>query len=459
MMWLLTPLLTLCLTVALAQAATRHVAITGSDAAGCDGTMRTIGAGVQCLQAGDTLLIHAGTYQESLTDGGIPGGTSWDAPVTIKGAPGEQVIWQAVPGCAYPDDCRSPLYLRSATEQYLSFESLIFDGNNRTTGGVLINGDRGIPQHLRFLNIEVREVTGNFMGLFHTRDVTIRQSTFHDACCDFELAGQTLSSVGFYINDVHDLVMDAIEVHHAMGYGIQIYGGGEAAKQSSNITLRNSRIHHNGQSQNGGMVIADVDGVTLTRNLFYRNGLAAKGSPGGAIAIGHGACAANVQVYHNTITQNYTASPSGAAAVYVQCGAGHILRNNILWDNEGPDYAELGGSATQEHNLIGIDPRFIDAAAADFRLQTQPTTSPTIDAAAADSRLQTQPTKSPAIDAGVDVGLPYAGQAPDQGACEVGMTPECGSSGTLDPTPPRRSAPTSLPAPTRLRVSRQAGQR
>src|SRR5438132_6053065 len=65
----------------LAHGATYYVAKTGSDSNSCTSAQSqstpklTINAGIGCLSAGDTLIVKAGTYNETLPDV-IPSGTS-----------------------------------------------------------------------------------------------------------------------------------------------------------------------------------------------------------------------------------------------------------------------------------------------------------------------------------------------------------------------------------------------
>jgi hypothetical protein len=78
-----------------ATAATYYVAKTGSDNNSCSSTQSasapklTIKGGLSCLRAGDTLLIRAGTYGESIYN--PPSGSSWSVPVTISAYSGESV--------------------------------------------------------------------------------------------------------------------------------------------------------------------------------------------------------------------------------------------------------------------------------------------------------------------------------------------------------------------------------
>jgi hypothetical protein len=87
------------------------------------------------------------------------------------------------------------------------------------------------------------------------------------------------------------------------------------------------------------------------------------------------------------------------------------------------------------------DPQFVNAGGADFHLRDG----------------------SPAIDQGVNVGLPYAGAAPDLGAYETGMNTGPGSPGQALASPSQPVAQASeppsqsqqRPTPRRLRVLRR----
>src|SRR5919109_4961995 len=81
------------------QGATYYVALNGDDSnPGTEAQpFKDIGKGVSVLTPGDTLYVREGTYRESFIDI-IPGGTSWDAPVTVAVFPGETVTIRPDPG-------------------------------------------------------------------------------------------------------------------------------------------------------------------------------------------------------------------------------------------------------------------------------------------------------------------------------------------------------------------------
>src|SRR5438552_8218292 len=82
---------------ALAHSTTYYVATTGSDTNTCTQAQdsstpkRTVNAALNCLGtaagagAGHTVQVAPGTYVETI-DNNLPGGTSWDAPFTLKAA-------------------------------------------------------------------------------------------------------------------------------------------------------------------------------------------------------------------------------------------------------------------------------------------------------------------------------------------------------------------------------------
>src|SRR4051812_31892253 len=94
----------LTLSASAARAATRHVAVTGSDAGNdCSkepAPCRTISHGIAAMAAGDTLIIGDGTYTDSVTD--MPSGSA-GAYTTIRAANDWGVL---IDGSAWPNTYR-----------------------------------------------------------------------------------------------------------------------------------------------------------------------------------------------------------------------------------------------------------------------------------------------------------------------------------------------------------------
>jgi hypothetical protein len=387
-------LLLLLLVPASGWTATYYVATTGNDNNLCSAAQsiaspkRTIRAGLSCPGPGDTLYIRGGTYPEALIDG-FPGGTSWTAPVTIKAYPGDLGVIIQPPSVAYI------MNLQQTSEQYIIFDSLIFDGTNRTVGNVVVTGYPPCctigAHHIRFVNCEFRNTTGE-ISVGHTHHIEFIGGSVHDSGDNSGLRH------GFYIGDAADILIDGMQIYNITGYGVHIYSGGDqgGTHTTDRAIIRNNRVYNNGTARGQcGILYTDGSDGFIYNNLVYNNG---DGSSGCGIAIGHAGFATNIGVYNNTVTGN-TGNP---AAIYIQSGSGHIIRNNILWNNPGADYTVLSGSVTADHNLMGVNPLFVNEASRDFHLQVG---SPAINAGVAISQVVNDYAATPRSQgAGYDIG-------------------------------------------------------
>ncbi len=118
-----------------------------------------------------------------------------------------------------------------------------------------------------------------------------------------------------------------------------------------------------------------LENVEIFNNVFY-NCARSRAGWGPGIILDRSAVGAHI--YNNIIVM--------ASDSILDEGSDTIISNNLFF---------LAGNPVGEQS-IAEDPLFIDPEARDFRLQSG----------------------SPAIDAGIDVGLPYTGNAPDIGAIE-----------------------------------------
>ncbi len=380
-----------------ATAATYYVATNGTDSN--PGTQarpfRTINTGVSILRPGDTLYVRAGTYRESLMDN-IPSGNSWTSPVTVAAYLGETVTLKPNPGSGW--------VLHFQTQQYIVVSGFIMDGTNVTEDVVKITGE-GTPataaHHIRIMNSELTKAPGNgvMISQYAHHNEFINLHIHHNATSDGPVGSGYIH--GMYIAGADNLV-EGCTIHDSKGYGLHVYS--ERGKADRNI-IRNNVISNEGfGAQSAAILISSGDGNIVYGNILYSNY--------GSVKIAYNGVS-NSKVYNNTIYGN----PS--YGVQVVDATGSIIQNNILYQN-GIDINIISGSSTtQDHNLLGVDPKFVNAAAGDFRIEAT----------------------SPARDAGFNlisegITRDFAGVARPQGCCFAIGAYEYQRSGSSPPSPP-----------------------
>jgi parallel beta-helix repeat protein len=369
-----------------AHAATYYVATTGNDSNSC-ATATNVNApkrnimgsngGLACVSAGDTLLIRAGTYSESIRAAvqRIPSGTSWTNAVTIAGYPGESVTLNGSTGADGIIGIND-----NANVSYVVFNNLILDADRLGAYHEGLYLGRG-NHHIRFSNGEVRNAAdNNVQG--HAAYAEILNSKIHDA--GYGSQGCNVGGVqrcyGIYWMG-QDSLFDGNTVYHNAGYGIHLYDSGQAGV--SNNVIRNNTVYNNGYTVEGqvdyAIIVSSGSNNQLYNNVIYGN---AKG-----IQVAYTNGGSNNQIYNNTIYGNqYQGLEIYDSAI------GTVVKNNIVFGN-GSQITDWGtGTGTVFlNNLCGApgtgcsvigDPRFVNATSRDFHLQSG----------------------SPALDAGVTLG-------------------------------------------------------
>ena len=332
-----------------AAGTTYHVATSGRDSnPGTDiAPFRTIKKGVATLKPGDTLYVRAGTYFEAID--GIPGGISWDNPVTVAAAPGHSVTLKAPVGSAQVISFVRP------TQRYIVIDGLVIDGSDAQEEIVKITQD-----HIRIQNSEIRNLSRRGVGI---RVVAVDSSGAMGCCNEFinlnlhdERADPpTMETVGLLIGSAHNLV-DRSEIHATWGDGIVLLS--EDFSSAHNNIIRNNRIFDNGKSGSGeGLAITQGIGNLVYNNIVF-------GNSSGISVVDQ---TSGTKVYNNTVYGNST------FGVYIgpanSDGSSVSIINNILYRN-GTNFEDSGTHAVLSHNLE-IDPSFVDPTEDDFRLDAK----------------------------------------------------------------------------------------
>jgi len=200
-------------------------------------------------------------------------------------------------------------------------------------------------------------------------------------------------SIGGYITG-NNIIIDGNQFWNISGQCVEHWSQIAGTTPDNNI-FRNNSFHDCGAR---GLLVSSGTGTQVYNNIIYRVGTDPQFSGDSLKVGGYGFATHDVQAYNNTIYGNQ----HNCITVGVSAGdtTGTILRNNICYKNNPDSISPNGNSVTQDHNLLGTDPLFVNAAGADFHLQAN----------------------SPAIDAGVAIpGLSFNGTAPDLGAFETGV--------------------------------------
>jgi parallel beta-helix repeat protein len=337
-----------------AMASTYYAATTGSDSntGTLDSPFRTISKGISRLSAGDTVYIRAGSYGETINIP-IPSGTSFTNAVTISSYPGETVILR---GFGF-----------NSGESYIIVNGLTLDAQKASGQPLYIS--RG-SHHLRFTNCDIKN--GTFGGVVTATPQGGPVPGFLEFinCKVHDNGTAPRTDHGFYLQSSNNLI-DGCEVYNNAAYGIQLQPSGSTA--SGNV-VRNNRVHHNSRvGEGGGIVIGTgTQNVLSYNNIVYSNG-------------GYAAIQVNgnsgAKIYNNTVYGN-----SAEYGIQYFNNSNLAIRNNIVYAS-GPSFGDFAGNTgvILSNNMIS-DPKLVNAAGADFRLQSS---SPAIDAGVSFSEILT----------------------------------------------------------------------
>lgn len=405
----------------------------------------------ESLAPGDTLIVHAGTYQDSgrvaITVRGTP-----SAPVVIRGATGEA---RPVIGRRATDPLQNTIDIVGAT--YLTISGLEITGNSGDGGdGVNMSGSPSFItlEDLRIHNISVGV---NFRSSMH--HITVRRT---------EIFNTYDTGEGMYIGChegdcvVRDSLIEGNYIHHTrnaeQGDGIEI------KKASHSNIVRDNVIHDTrypciiaygtaGQPRNviERNVVWNCDdaGMQIAADAVVRNNIIIPGSGGGLTSQDHaGVTPNNLEFTHNTIV-------GGSPCLRLSNWSGKtglVFANNGIYCPNG-DYVVSGlAGVTSAGNVFQTTPpsfpsssyRIGRTAALDLTdvaaRNVYPTATSTLLGAAATAWVAPDDFNGTTRNATTDAGAYVRTTATNPG-CAIVAGFKCATPGAPPPPPPPPPAP------------------
>ena len=317
-----------------------HVAKTGMDENTCAQATSpsqpklTINGGIACLAAGDTLIVHAGTYDETIGVS-VPNGTSWSNVTTIRANSGDTVVIQRTSG-----SFARCVEFTSDGKQYIEIDGIDCDGTLVGHDAVKFEGTTG------FIRINDMEAFG-----YSNQGIMDAATGGGNEFLDLYLHNNGTSDFdhGIYITSDNNKIWNS-DFEANTGWGIHVF---KSSGSPSNNDIQYNRSWDNGAAgiRGSGIVVAGNNNL-IANNIFWDN-----------LQSGIQVLRGNSNlIYNNTSYGNF------GFGISVDSGIGTLITNNITYANGGT-IQDLGTGTAQTTNLT-TNPLFTNAAVADFTLQS-----------------------------------------------------------------------------------------
>jgi hypothetical protein len=434
-----------------ARATEYHVAPNGNDsnAGTMDAPWATLQKGASTANAGDTVWIHAGSYKVT-----TPFNSGAGISFSKSGSAAANINYFAFPGDTPLFDFSNLVISTTGytmgfvvTGSYLHFKGLeicCVPMNTSSNNGISVSGSAAYDTFEQ-LNMHHNNGNGIFIGNKSGGGHLVLNCDAHDNYDPNSSQGQGQNADGF---GVHYQTSGATTVVRGCRAWWNSDDGYDLINQDIPVTVENSWAMMNGYASYGTVNPSQGNGngfkmgssPMMVRHLVQNNvawknkasGFYANHSPGGNTWY-------NNTSFMNGTNYNMLASPPNDpnTTITLSGALAHVMRNNIGYPNKNT-------------NMTGVDTMFnswdlmITPATTDFASTTDPSVNMTgmgiegmgaLGPRQADGSLPNVDfmhlsATSRFIDKGTNVGLPYAGAAPDLGAYEYGAPTTTGTGGT-----------------------------
>jgi hypothetical protein len=330
-----------------------NYSISSRNCTGSDGNAyNDFASAVSPTVAGDTLYIRAGTYTQQIDlSGPNKSGTS-AAWIKIAGYPGETVVIQ----CSGAATTNYGCVKARGNRGYFIFQNFTIDGVNMPGGSVANASGWSIRDGNHDFIIDSLEIKNQYFNGFYidgASNITIRNSTFHDARTDCpDVAGTRW--YGIYSHHGSNLLVENNHVYNMPGGGIQNYPG-----PWNGLVIRNNNVHENASCTDtpvGGIFVkaesGSITNLEVYNNRSWSNGGTGKGWGAGFTFEENGSFLISGKAYNNVSYNNQFGSTGHAWGFNIQGnGITLDLKNNIAVGNESGSVTTGGPpTLTRAHN-------------------------------------------------------------------------------------------------------------
>jgi hypothetical protein len=403
----------------MASATTYYISPSGNDSN--NGTISspffTLNKAWSAARAGDIIYARGGVYRfssrQNLTG---KNGTSSDT-IKIWAYPGERPVFTRSSSFTTPS---WPVCLIYVKANYVHIRGIEVTGFTQKTStiwyGIAVLGSN----HNKFERISSHH---NGHGM------VIRDESSHNLVlnCDFHHNYDPISSSPYGDGDGLEVGYQSSSVENTVR-GCRMWrnadDGLDLWRNNGNLILENCWAWHNGYREDGRTVGGDGGGFKFG-STTTSNGSVFKRTVRNNIAVynrtrGYNQNAANVKFYF----YNNIAWKNAKGLDFFSYNLQHVFRNNIVFGNDN-NYSGSYSNSIKDHNSYDpvMSPSGPTASSSDFiSLDTTGISKPRkADGSLPDINFMKLASGSDLIDAGMNVGIAFAGKAPDLGPFETGL--------------------------------------